>query len=283
MIKYSVLNSKFRAFYKTFFMALISVLLVSACTINKTPPTTQKLNLTHTQRLLFNDSLPVTIWVPNKAKESDTVRVYIEGDGRAWIRKNRISTDPTPRNKMVHALVVKDQKIDTAYIARPCQYNKNSHCHSDIWTFSRYSTEVMGSINTALTIIKEQKNYRNIELIGFSGGATVALILAATRNDITSVRTLAGNLDPEFTNRLHQVTAMPNALNPAHYAHTLQFIPQNHFIGENDVIIPASVFKHYQQAFSKKDCLQSRVIKNANHHQAWVEHWNQLLTLPFSC
>ncbi|MDD7805787.1 MAG: hypothetical protein PUP46_09575 [Endozoicomonas sp. (ex Botrylloides leachii)] len=275
-----------RPYSRDYLLAFITVglILLSGCTTRSEDIYTKKLNNTHHQQVyVANDGLPITLWLSRQQKASNTIRLYIEGDGRAWLRRNRVSSDPTPKNRLVHSLMLQDSKIDKAYIARPCQYEKNNTCSPELWTFSRYSSASIQAINQAITFIKESKHYHSIELIGFSGGATIALLIAAQRNDIQSVRTIAGNLDPSYTNTLHRVSPMPTALNPKDFSNRLQHIPQWHFIGKSDPVILPVIFEHYLSAFKNKRCIKSQLIDHATHHNGWVNIWPKLLQLKLPC
>ncbi|MEX2353586.1 MAG: alpha/beta hydrolase, partial [Gammaproteobacteria bacterium] len=48
--------------------------------------------------------------------------VYIEGDGRAYVSRHRVSADPVPRNPLAFRLAVVDPSPAVIYIARPCQF-----------------------------------------------------------------------------------------------------------------------------------------------------------------
>ena len=278
-----VIRRSFRAVLPLIRLTLL-ITLLNGCSSRPTIDYTQQLSQTHQQQLYTADSgLPISLWLSTQPKESDAVRIYIEGDGRAWVRRSRASSDPTPRNRLVHSLMLQDKKKDTAYIARPCQYKKNNTCRPNLWTFNRYSADSVEAINQAINLIKESKSYHSIELIGFSGGATIALLIAAQRDDIESVRTVAGNLDPAYTNTYHNVSAMPAALNPKNFANQLQSIPQWHFIGQSDPIIPPAVFDHYLSEFKDKRCIKSQIIKNAGHHTGWISEWQNLLELELPC
>ncbi len=229
------------------------------------------------------NSLPVSTWLYEGPKKSNVVRVYIEGDGRAWVRKSRMSTNPTPKNRLVHALMLKDKKTDIAYLGRPCHFQQNGLCHPRVWTFDRYSEDTLNIMNNALSAIKKKQNYQAIELVGFSGGATIALLLASQRDDIASVRTIAGNLDPAYTNTLHKVTPMPSALNPADYIDTLKNIPQYHFVGADDPIVKPAIVNHYLSRFTDMYCIQFKILPGVTHHKGWVDHWEQLLSESPHC
>lgn len=219
---------------------------------------------------------------PTKPIPNKTIRIYIEGDGKAWIRKGRPSFDPTPENRLVHHVMQEDQQIDTAYLGRPCQYMQTSECRTRIWTFERYSKPIVELMNHSVDQIKKHGHYQKVELVGYSGGATIALLLASQRNDVVSVRTIAGNLDPAFTNTFHGVSEMPNAMNPLDYKEALSHIPQIHFYGSDDRIIPEQISRQYLSGMNTSKCITIKPVA-ATHHSGWAEHWRELLKIKPEC
>ncbi|MGI2027976.1 hypothetical protein [Endozoicomonas acroporae] len=213
---------------------------------------------------------------------SDTLRIYIEGDGRAWLRSNRPSMDPTPTNRLVHHLMLKDASPDIAYLGQPCQYKMNGHCNSRVWTFGRYSKKVVETMNSVVSSLKENGGYRQLELIGYSGGGSIALLLAANRNDVISVRTVAGNLAPRYLNRYHGVSDMPTALNPESFSSHLSDIPQIHFVGSRDDIVPVEVTQHYARTLADQSCINILQVE-ADHLIGWIRQWPELLNTPPEC
>jgi hypothetical protein len=218
---------------------------------------------------------PLQAWIP-KVKKSSKLRIYIEGDGRAWIHRSIPSADPTPKSNLVHNLLAQDQTHDVAYLSQPCQFIMNASCNPDVWTFGRYSATALQSMNTVIDKIKKMNDYSEIELVGYSGGAAMALLLAAHRNDVTLIRTVAGNLVPSFTNEFHNVTPMPEAINPLDFANKLSTIKQIHFVGNNDNIIPINIANYYRANMPKHNKI-SIVPVAASHAKGWVEHWQELL------
>ncbi len=241
---------------------------------------------TDTKQLILNRSLQnhvidtpsYPIWsLSPPLKSSNTLRIYIEGDGRAWLRKGVVSTDPTPRNRLIHRLMLQDSKTDIAYLARPCQFIMGENCSRNSWTFSRYSQDSLLALNTAVTSLKNRNNYEKLELVGYSGGATMALLIAANRKDVISVRTVAGNLVPDYTNSLHQVSPMPEALSPVDHKTELIKLPQIHFVGTKDRVVPLDVARNYQQRLAQTKCIQIRTVERASHSSYWAESWPYLL------
>ena len=126
------------------------------------------------------------------------LHVYLEGDGRAWLSRYRASHNPTPRNPVALSLAARDYADNVMYIARPCQYvsfEKNPDCKYPYWTHKRFAPEVIDSVSAVIDLGKKKAKARDLEMIGFSGGGAVAILVSAQRRDVTGIRTVAGNLN----------------------------------------------------------------------------------------
>ncbi|MCC7304870.1 MAG: hypothetical protein IT558_01270 [Alphaproteobacteria bacterium] len=213
--------------------------------------------------------------------------VYIEGDGRAWLGKSTPSMDPTPRNPVALHLATRDQASNVVWLARPCQYtkmvNESTPCDQGYWTNRRFSPEVLDAYNGALDEIKKRYDIEGFNLIGYSGGGAIAAILAAQRHDILSLRTVAGNLDHKAHSVYHNVSYMTGSLNPPDYAEKLRTIPQVHFIGGQDEVIPPAVLESYLQAVEPSNCIQYQFIQEASHDEGWVDKWPEFLNVKPAC
>jgi hypothetical protein len=212
-----------------------------------------------------------------KSSSGSVLRVYIEGDGQAWLTRSRLSSDPTPVNPLALVLMEVDTAPDKAYLARPCQYIQTAACNSSYWSIRRFSPEVIDSMDEALTQLKTSGNYQSLELIGYSGGGTVALLLAARRNDIVSLRTIAGNLDHAWLNKHHRVSPLTGSLNPPDFTERLGRIPQRHFIGENDRVVPVGVYSSYVGSFKNSRCISLQIVEGVGHGNGWEKKWPQYL------
>lgn len=214
--------------------------------------------------------------------------VYIEGDGKAWIGKHRASLDPTPVNPVALHLATRDLADNVVWMARPCQYTKlankaDGQCDAAYWTGKRFSPEVIDSYNQALDEIKRRYDIEGFNLVGFSGGGAVAAILAGQREDVHSLRTVAGNLDHKAHSAWHQVSPLTGSLNPPDFAGRLAAIPQVHFIGGQDEIVPPAVFNSYVQALGSTNCVQAKFVQEAAHDTGWVDKWPDLLAIAPEC
>lgn len=212
--------------------------------------------------------------------------VYIEGDGLAWTSPRRVSLDPTPKNPVALHLAAMDRASNVAWLARPCQYTgagPANNCESKYWTDSRFAPEVVSSYHAALDNMKRLYGLTGFHLVGYSGGAAVAALVAAQRDDILSFRSVAGNLDHETWTELHGVSPLTDSLNPVTVAPELTHLPQHHFIGGQDEIVPPAVFHSWAQAAGKTDCLKYSFIMENEHEAGWVDKWPELLTRPIEC
>ena len=213
--------------------------------------------------------------------------VYIEGDGLAYTGRYTPSLDPTPLNPVALSLATGDTGLNVVYLARPCQYNKmvrdDAPCPVAYWTTKRFAPEVIDSMNAALDEIKSRYGVTAFNLVGYSGGGAVAALITAKREDVASLRTVAADLDNTFFTRLHNVDDMPESLNAADVAADIAHVPQRHFTGAKDKIVPASVFESYLARAGNTSCIRHNIVTDASHDKGWAEKWPVLLQAPVGC
>lgn len=214
------------------------------------------------------------------------LRIYIEGDGFAWSSSSTPSFDPTPRDPIVLQLAGLDNSPNLAYLARPCQYvgvSQDSHCQVRDWTDGRFSETVIVSMNEAVTQLKKEAQAERLDIVGYSGGAAVALLIASRRTDVATLRTIAGNLDPGSVNRHHHAAPLTQSLDPLNVLTKINHIPQIHFIGDKDKIIPMEITRHFVGLLPAGSCAEVVVVPGATHHSGWKENWRKLLSRPLPC
>lgn len=212
--------------------------------------------------------------------------VYIEGDGRAWLSKSKLSNDPTPFHPLTFKLASMDPSANVVYVARPCQYDRLSlqePCGAEYWSDKRFSEEVIVSMNEAVGIFAKRAGTDKVHLVGYSGGAAVAVLIAARRNDVASLRTIAGNLDQGAVSRHHGVDPLQGSLDPLDAAERVSAIPQRHFIGAKDRIIPRIVIDSFIERAGNSRCIEVMTIEQATHSSGWQEQWPSLVKLPVGC
>lgn len=215
-----------------------------------------------------------------------TANIYIEGDGQAWMSKTMKSMDPTPKNPVALHLATRDSSDNLIYLARPCQYTKTisgDRCDDAYWGKKRFAPEVLSAYVAALDNIKKHYNISGFNLVGYSGGGALVALLAAERDDVLSLRTVAGNLDHKAHSALHNVSMLDESLNPPTYAKHLRDVPQVHFVGENDEIVPVSISQSYMAALGDDRCARVEIVSGATHDSKWVERWPELLKIKPAC
>lgn len=232
------------------------------------------------------EAAPFTLTAYSRlADPGATIVVYIEGDGLAWLSRSEVSADPTPRNPVGLALAALDSSPNVIYLARPCQYPAaalDHRCHEAYWTERRFSEEVVASVDGAISRMLP-RGHRGLHLAGYSGGAAVAALVAARRSDVLSLTTVAGNLDHEALNRHHKVTPLAGSLNAADVAPRLAGLPQVHWVGERDSVVPPWVAEGFAARAGDRKCIAIRRVPGATHETGWTDIWAAALSLRPAC
>jgi len=218
-------------------------------------------------------------------RHDQPLTVYIEGDGRAWRNRNTPSDDPTPHQALGLSLATTDPSANVVYLARPCQFTpkeRNPFCENTFWTNKRFAPEVIRSLDQAIEHFMEKVQGQRLNLVGYSGGGALAVLLAARRNDVLTIRTVAGNLDHVEVNRQHLVSPMPESENAIDVARQISTIPQIHFSGSNDDVVPPSIAQRFVTASGGR-CVKSHVVSDMSHEGDWAAQWRKLLTIQPHC
>ncbi len=237
------------------------------------------------ERQISTQNFELIAYEKSSGQNGEPLHLYIEGDGYAWITPSHPSSNPTPREPMVLMLATQDTAANVVYLARPCQYamDLNPQCKKGDWTDARFSNEVVAAMNDAVTYFVNKLNPSKIRLIGYSGGAAIALLIAERRSDITSLVSVAGNLDPIAVNRYHRVSPFRQIVDPRQSMQKIQHLPQLHFSGMEDKIIPTHITRSYLEKLGASSCAEMKVIPEVTHQRGWNEKWPELLRTPFPC
>ncbi len=206
----------------------------------------------------------------------DLLTIYFEGDGLAWLTRSQVSDDPTPINPLGLKLALRHPDAAVVYLARPCQYGQTRNCDKQYWSSGRFAPEVISSYNQALDQLKQRYTVKSFQLIGYSGGGAIATLIAAKRTDVVRLVTVAGNLDHTAWTQFHHVSPLRKSLNPADFHKQLEHIPQLHFIGGQDKIIPPAVINSYAERFPRELRPEIRVVADADHQNFWEQRWREL-------
>ncbi len=220
-------------------------------------------------------------YAPRQWRGTGELTVYIEGDGRSWISREELADDPTPRNGRVLKLAVSDPG-DAAYLARPCHYlgaAELAGCHQRYWSLARYGEDVVEAIDAALDTLKHRAGAGRLRLVGYSGGAQLAVLAAARRNDIAGIITVGGNLDHRRWTASQDVSALTGSLNAADVADAVQHIPQVHFLGELDTTVGRDVIDSYLDRMPVTSPGRVIEVPGYDHGCCWADNWPGLLAV----
>tara|TARA_B100000282_G_scaffold296810_1_gene280209 strand:- start:414 stop:1331 length:918 start_codon:yes stop_codon:yes gene_type:complete len=196
------------------------------------------------------------------------VTIYIEGDGMANKHQGTILYQPDPKNPVGLHLASKDRSKNLAYIARPCQYSglieetEEKNCkQEETWNTALYSRKTLNAYNSAIDKMKRRYDLTEINLVGYDSGATLAAMIAGSREDVASFRTVAGEFQIDV-------------IEP--YARQLSLIPQYHFIGGDDEFNQPGPLHAYLQMVDGNHCVYDTLIQEAGHDNGWVDKWPDL-------
>lgn len=211
--------------------------------------------------------------VTQKGQPSSIAHIFIEGDGQAWLSRYRPADDPTPSpSKAIGYQIARTFKGSWAYLARPCQFvpdHKKRNCTPPMWTNARYAPEVVRSTSIAIDQIKRSLGAKEIYLYGYSGGGTLATLIAGERRDVAFLTTVASPLDIDAWSAHHDMSKLRYSVNPTSKAKGWVKTPQIHYVGGKDDIVPPSLNKATLQklGLSLKETL--RLIPSYDHECCW--------------
>lgn len=230
------------------------------------------------QILLESGKFDLVAYVPSLQKPGKKLTIYIEGDGFAWISKTQPSFDPTPRDPLALRLALAHQDGNAVYLGRPCQYldAELSGCSRLYWTDMRFAPEVISATAQAIDILKQKFGASRLVLVGYSGGGAVAALVAARRNDIEQLVTVAGNLDHRAWTTHHRITPLAGSLNPADQVDALREVAQWHLVGANDTNITPEIVQGFANRFPQNRRPVVTVKTGFDHRCCWAENWTAI-------
>lgn len=211
----------------------------------------------------------------NKITQTEyPLHVYLDGDGSPWFAGRYITRDPTPLKPVMLHLMRLDKR-PAIYLGRPCYHQKvmPEDCQEHLWTSARYSSEVVDSMVVALQTYRMQHGFRQVRLFGFSGGGTLAMLMASRIKETQAVVTLAGNLDTDGWISHHGYLPLHRSLNPKHLSPLPTRIQQIHMIGEKDT----NILPKMTEEVSQKQHAQLIRLPDADHHCCWEQEWTRIL------
>lgn len=178
------------------------------------------------------------------SNSTSALHVYIEHDGIAWIDIENISIDPTPRYALMLSAMAEDPS-PSLYLGRPCYFGRYDDvgCCPLLWTHQRYSEIVVSAMASALRDFLSSHDYSKLVFLGYSGGGTLAMLLAERFMQTRAVITIAGNLDIDAWAKWHDYSPLSGSLNPAKRQSLPDSILQLHYVGASDTNIPPKMIE----------------------------------------
>jgi hypothetical protein len=215
----------------------------------------------------------------------DLLVLFIDGDGSPWVdRGRRVAADPTPRVPLGLELAIRTPE-SVLYLGRPCYFGLiRDGCAEKVWTSERYSAAVVASMVAATKAYAGAHNFQRVLIVGYSGGGTLAVLMASQLSAsapmtspaghdmprVVGVVTIAGNLDPDAWTRLHDYLPLTGSLNPARAPLLPESLREWHLIGERDTNVPYAAAQEYLQRVAP-----DRIWWYArfDHACCWVREW----------
>lgn len=203
------------------------------------------------------------------AVSATPLTIFLESDGIPWSDGRVPSADPTTRRPLALELMIRSP-APAAYITRPCYHGlRSDKCKVEHWTGARYSSRIVESMAATVREAQRQAGATHVSLVGYSGGGTLAVLIAERLENVTSVVTIAANLDIDAWTEHHRYLPMAESLNPASSDRPHPW-PELHLRGANDAVVPvgttARYFERYPQA-------RQRTIEGFDHICCWVREW----------
>ncbi len=225
------------------------------------------------KQVVPGESFDHAIYFKEDLKIGKTLRIYLGGDGTPSIN-NVPSTDPTPQYPLMLKLMTLDPK-PALYLGRPCFHGlkKNLNCLPKIWSTGRYSEIVVSSMARAIQTIFERDSYKKLELFGYSGGGTLAMLLAQKLPKTHLVITIAANLDVQGWAQYRKISGLEASLSPEDLPPLDKDIIQLHFVGEKDRVVPN---QFTVRGVTGKNAKLIE-IENFNHVCCWEKLWPKIL------
>lgn len=202
--------------------------------------------------------------------------IYIESDGAPWRTPDDPPHDPTPHKPMVLSMAIGDTVGAVAYLGRPCQYLEPqalAGCDPALWMRGRFSEDAVAAMDLAVSRLKKSAGAAEVNLVGYSGGGTMAALVAARRSDASCLVTIAAPLDTKAWTDAINVSPLDYSLNPADVARKLAPLRQTHFRGRKDTLVPPPTTQRFLSQVPRAQVIDKQQY---DHQCCWADDWPEL-------
>jgi pimeloyl-ACP methyl ester carboxylesterase len=202
-----------------------------------------------------------------------TWTVYVEGDGLPWVNGRTPAPDPTTRNAVALELMIGAGE-PAMYVSRPCyQALADPACSWKLWTMARYAPAVIDSMASTIAARSRAAGAGRIRLVGYSGGGSLAVLIAERLEHVDEVITLAANLDTEAWTKHHGYLPLTDSLNPARADAPSHQWREVHLQGAKDAVVPPATTHAY---FERHPNARRITVPGYDHVCCWARDWHDL-------
>jgi pimeloyl-ACP methyl ester carboxylesterase len=209
---------------------------------------------------------------PGPAASGDRLlHVYLGGDGSSRRALRFDPPDPTPSRPIALRLMALDP-APRVFLGRPGQHG--AECHPRHWTTGRYGADVVESLIAALRSLAAVRDAPGLVLLGYSGGGTLAMLVAERMPEVRAVVTVAANLDVAAWTALHGATPLSDSLDPGRRPPLPDGIAQLHVLGDRDRNVPPSLV---EAVIARQPRARTLRVSSADHACCWEAVWPAVL------
>ena len=204
-----------------------------------------------TEKTIQTKYLSFQVWEKDIVA-GDSLRIYIEGEG-----------NPSPWRPVAWELAGRDPNRNVIYVSRPCQYVWCGECQNPaLWQEERFNEEIIDEMKSLITYLARKYQASSVELVGYEGGATVALLVAA-KWPVARVMTVGGILDPQGYAKSQGLTL--NGMQPIDLRGALAQIPQVHYVAEKDDLTPRATAEAFVNSLYRPKSAVVKIVPGATH------------------
>jgi pimeloyl-ACP methyl ester carboxylesterase len=254
---------------------LICFIFLTACSQTPTARLQQETSKLEAELFYNTDNYPQAIVYKekNESFQSRSLHLYIGGDGLPMLNGGTVAAaDPTVFDDVLFPLFAMD-KAEKAFVGRPCYYRESydRRCQSTLWTTGRYSEAVITAMQVQIEQLQRRSKADSLVLVGYSGGAAIAVLLSSRLADVKAVVSIAGNVDTNAWLALHGYSPLDASLNPLEYLR--DDIPYWLFVGSADDNVSRSTYG----AITEQANIELRIVDDFTHHCCWQTVWPDVL------